>query len=198
MNLRACVGVHVCPVSVNVYVCTLVSVCACLCMSVRVCLRECTCVRVSAHVCLCTCLCTCVSVFVCTCQCACVCVHVCLGVHVCVGTCVRACEQQGLDARPPLSRGGAGSRSEQVVTLPHARVPVPIPQWRLPVGARIPSLFDPCIYCKAARSQTGGEEVPIYRGARCGSHREEDAPACSSSGNKNLFKAFSTCLKIKT
>lgn len=176
----------------------------CMCAHLSLCAHVCA--RVSARVHVCACVCTCVSVHmsvhVCVCVrvhvSVCMCVHVCLCVHVCVGTCVRACEQQGLDARPPLSRGGAGSRSEQVVTLPHARVPVPIPQWRLPVGARIPSLFDPCIYCKAARSQTGGEEVPIYRGARCGSHREEDAPACSSSGNKNLFKAFSTCLKIKT
>lgn len=183
--LRMCVCAHL---SLCAHVCA--CLCACVCASARVCvcLHMCVCAHVCARVCLCSC--ARVSVHVC--------VHVCLCVHVCVGTCVRACEQQGLDARPPLSRGGAGSRSEQVVTLPHARVPVPIPQWRLPVGARIPSLFDPCIYCKAARSQTGGEEVPIYRGARCGSHREEDAPACSSSGNKNLFKAFSTCLKIKT
>lgn len=180
--------------------CVCVHTCLCVRMSVHVCARVCA----SARVCVCLHMCVCAHVCARVCLCSCarvgvhVCVHVCLGVHVCVGTCVRACEQQGLDARPPLSRGGAGSRSEQVVTLPHARVPVPIPQWCLPVGARIPSLFDPCIYCKAARSQTGGEEVPIYRGARCGSHREEDAPACSSSGNKNLFKAFSTCLKIKT
>lgn len=175
-------------------------VCECVCVHTCLCVRMSVhvCARVSARVHVCACVCTCVSVHMSVHVCVCVRVHVCLCVHVCVGTCVRACEQQGLDARPPLSRGGAGSRSEQVVTLPHARVPVPIPQWRLPVGARIPSLFDPCIYCKAARSQTGGEEVPIYRGARCGSHREEDAPACSSSGNKNLFKAFSTCLKIKT
>jgi hypothetical protein len=95
---------------VYVHVCTYVSVCACLCVSMLYVCDVCPC----EHVCLCCSvfLCACVHVYcvyVCVCMvvCACVCAHVrvCMAVFVCV--CARVCAHACTHVQTCTWQGGA-------------------------------------------------------------------------------------------